>query len=77
MPKISYIVNQAPVMCTTCPLRWRSAASDPDLILRALRIRILSGCVGGFFIPKSGGTSTHKCAFCYFYCIGLARPAKA
>ena len=30
MPKISYIGNQAPVICTACPLRWRSAASDPD-----------------------------------------------
>ena len=54
MPKISYIVNQAPVICTTCPLRWRSAASDPDLILRALRIRILSGCVRGFSVPENG-----------------------
>lgn len=23
MPKISYIGNQAPVICTACPLRWR------------------------------------------------------
>jgi len=50
MPKIRAHKGYAPVICTTCPLRWRSAASDPDLILRALRIRILSGCVGGFFV---------------------------
>lgn len=77
MPKISYIGNQAPVICTACPLRWRSVASDPDLILRALRIRILSGCVGGFFMPKNRGTSIHKCAFCYFSHPGLACFAKA
>lgn len=28
MPKNSYLDNWAPVICTTCPLRWRSAASD-------------------------------------------------
>ncbi len=99
MPKISYIGNQAPVICTTCPLRWRFAASDPDFRLsevRRLRRRIyclarsescasvrslgildFSGCVGGFFMPKNRGTSTHKCAFCYFCRLGLARPAKA
>ena len=113
--------TRAPVICTACPLRWRSAASDPDSAsrarrlrrriyylarsescasVRALRIRILSGCVGGFFMPKNRGTivmhlsyalrarsagappknrgtSIHKCAFCYFYCSGLAHPAKA
>ena len=46
--------SHAPVICTTCPLRWRFAASNPDLILRALRIRILSGCVRGFSCPKTG-----------------------
>lgn len=77
MPKNGYLGNWVPVICTTCPLRWRSAASDPDLILRALGILDFSGCVGGLFLPKNRDTSIHKCAFCYFYCIGLARPAKA
>ena len=27
--------------------------------------------------PKNRGTSIHKCAFCYFYCSGLACLAKA
>jgi len=65
--------TRAPVICTACPLRWRSAASDPDSASRArrlrrriyylarsescasvreLRIRILSGCVRGFSMPK-------------------------
>ena len=52
MPKIGCISSRVPVICTACPLRWRFAASNPDLILRELRIRILSGCVGGFSIPK-------------------------
>ena len=30
MPKIRAHKGYAPVICTTCPLRWRSAASDPD-----------------------------------------------
>ena len=77
MPKIRAHKGYAPVICTTCPLRWRSAASDPDLILRALRIRILSGCVRGFFMPKNRGTSIHKCAFCYFSYPRLACLAKA
>ena len=29
------------------------------------------------FLPKNKSTSIHKCAFCYFYRSGLARPAKA
>ena len=31
--------TRAPVICTACPLRWRSAASDPDSASRARRLR--------------------------------------
>ena len=66
----SFSCEHAPVICTACPLRWRSAASDPDLILRSLRIRILSGCVGGFSMPQNGSFScehapTYPPAMCF------------
>ena len=61
------------------PLALRGFGSG--LILRSLRIRILSGCVGGFFMPKTmpknKGISIHKCAFCYFSYSGLACFTKA
>ena len=61
----------APVICTACPLRWRSAASDPDLILRALRIRILSSCVGGFSCPKTEAQATTNVLSVTFTAQGL------
>lgn len=72
MPKNSYLDNWAPVICTTCPLRWRSAASDSlaqNPNPQRLRRR--------FFMPKNKGTSLHKCAFCYFSHSGLACFTKA
>ena len=53
------------------------ARSESCASVRELRIPILSGCVGGFFVPKNRSTSIHKCAFCYFSHPGLARFAKA
>ena len=81
MPKIRYpktgtwVVRTRHMHCVPAPLTLRGFGSG--LILRALRIPILSGCVGGFFVPKNRSTSIHKCAFCYFFHPGLARFAKA
>ena len=43
-------------------------SSHPSYALRARSARASS---------QNRGTSIHKCAFCYFYCSGLAHPAKA
>lgn len=48
MPKNSYLDNWAPVICTTCSLRWRSAASDP-LAQNPNPQRVRKG----FFMPKN------------------------
>lgn len=95
MPKISYIVNQAPVIPVSLSfdgfnpgfrlvrarrLRRRIyylARSESCASVRELRIRILSGCVRGFSVPENRIISTRKCAFDYFYCLGLACFAKA
>ena len=76
MPKTGTLVVRTRHMhCVPAPLALRgfgsgfdsSRAQNPDP--QQLRRR--------FFMPKNRGTSTHKCAFCYFSHPGLARPVKA
>ena len=77
MPKIRCLGGSHP----SYPSHCRSTASTQDLYPRSLGILGFSGCVRGFSMPKTmpknKGTSTHKCAFCYFSYSGLARFTKA
>lgn len=54
MPKISYIGNQAPVICTACPLRWRSAQKQghkqPQMCF--LLLLLLRACALGKSVVK-------------------------
>ena len=55
--------------CVPAPLALRGFGSG--LILRALRIRILSGCVGGFSCPKTGAQASTNVLSVTFIAQGL------
>ena len=75
MPKIRYpktgtwVVRTRHMHCVPAPLALRGFGSG--LILRALRIRILSGCVGGFSCPKTGAQATTNVLSVTFTAQGL------